>query len=171
MISISDRTFWRWYFFFVAVCSAWYLIDLKEASHFGFFLGAVLFFVATFLVIIFNKLKLTWLHLRRPAVPALIIWVVSFLQILLPSLFSFIEPIQIIQHTSERLLFLLILSGISVVLLKISIPERKASKDFLLFLLLGGVIYRIGLFVPEIQTVPFSLGWSWRLSYFILTPF
>jgi hypothetical protein len=159
-MQITDRIFWRWYLFFVTICSAWYLFTWRNHTGSWFFVVLALFLGALLILLFFNKLRLDRFHLHALKLPEFLVWLICIIFVSLPSVFSFIDPIKITFHISDRLLLLLLFTGISIFFLKIFVPQRKIGKDFFLLLLIGGIIYRIGLFIPEIQIVPFSLGWS-----------
>lgn len=159
-MQVTDRIFWRWYLFLVTICSAWYLFTWRNQTSSIFFLASGTFLVGLLLLVFFNKINLNRFHFHKLRAPAFLIWFICILLVALPSVFSFIGPMKIAFHISDRLLLLLLFTGISILLLKTFFPQRKIAIDFVFLLLVGAVIYRIGFFIPEIQVVPFSLGWS-----------
>lgn len=96
----------------------------------------------------------------------LIAWPFSIVLTFLTTILSINNSDTINFQLSDRFLILLLASGIAVTLLKLSDPDRISAMDFLLVMLLGAVIYKISSFIPEIQSAPFSLGWSEASRYY-----
>lgn len=165
-MQLTDRVFWRWYWLFVAISSAWYLYIWRNQTGNGFFLGLGSFLVALFFLSFSHKINLIRFHFHGPKIPELIIWFISILLISLPALVIFLFPTQIVFHESGKLLLLLWASGIATWLLQKSKYKRSDSLNFLLIILISGVITKIGTFVPDVQAVPFSLGWSEGSRYY-----
>lgn len=163
---VTDRIFWRWYLFFVVLCSGWYLYQWRNNTGSWFFVVLVIALMALITLALFNRINLTRLHDKTIKLPEWLILLFSGLLVFIPSLLTFLYPTQIVFHESGKLLLLLWLSGLGVWLLQNSKRKRLASMNFLLLLLVGGVLYKIGTFVPDVQSAPFSLGWSEGSRYF-----
>ncbi len=163
---VTDRIFWRWYLFFVVVCSGWYLYQWRNNSGSWFYLILASGLLALLTLVLFNKINLNRFHDQTITIPEWLILLFSGLLVCIPSLLTFLYPTQIIFHESGKLLLLLWVSGIGVWLLQNSKRKRLASLNFLLLLVAGGVLYKIGSFVPDVQRAPFSLGWSEGSRYF-----
>ena len=106
--------------------------------------------------------KSTWsaFYIISTAVPDFVIHLTSVLLISIPTVLSFFYPTQIVFHQSGKLLLLFWTAGVATWLMQSANRKKLASQNFLLVFLSGGVLYKLGLFIPEIQTAPFSLGWS-----------
>ena len=163
---VSDRIFWRWYLFFVVVCSGWYLYNWQNKIGEWFFLVLAGALLALLTLALFNKINLTRFHGKIIKLPEWLILLLSGCLVCIPSLLTFLYPTQIVFHESGKLLLLLWVSGLGVWLLQNSKRKRLASINFLLLLLVGGVLYKIGTFVPDVQSAPFSLGWSEGSRYY-----
>ncbi len=163
---VTDRIFWRWYLFFVVLCSAWYLYQWRNNSGTWFFLVLAIALLSLFTLVLFNKINLERFHYQVINIPEYLIWLTSGLLISLPSVLTFLSPTQIVFHESGKLLLLLWASGLGVWLLQNSKRKRLASLNFLFLLLVGGVLFKIGTFVPDVQSAPFSLGWSEGSRYY-----
>ncbi|PKO04786.1 MAG: hypothetical protein CVU41_15615 [Chloroflexi bacterium HGW-Chloroflexi-3] len=163
---VTDRIFWRWYLFFVIVCSGWYLNNWQNNTGTWFFLVLANALLALLTLVLFNKINLTRFHDQTIKLPEWLILLFSGLLVCIPSFLTFLYPTQIVFHESGKLLLLLWVSGLGVWLLQNSKRKRLASLNFLLLLLVGGVLYKIGTFVPDVQSAPFSLGWSEGSRYF-----
>ncbi len=163
---ITDRIFWRWYLFFVTICSAWYLYTWRNHTGSWFFLVLGSFLGALLYLLFFNKINLDRFHIHAPKLPEFLIWLICIPLICISAILTFLFPTQIVFHESGKLLLLLWMAGLAVWLFQNVNRKRPASLNFLLFILLGGVLFKVGTFVPEIQSAPFSLGWSEGSRYY-----
>ncbi|MBE0685857.1 MAG: hypothetical protein IH585_07635 [Anaerolineaceae bacterium] len=163
---VTDRIFWRWYLFFVVLCSGWYLYTWRNNTGSWFFLVLASALLALLTLALFSKINLNRFHDQTIKLPEWLILLFSELLVCIPSLVAFLYPTQIVFHESGKLLLLLWVSGLGVWLLQNSKRKRLASLNFLLLLVIGGVLYKIGTFVPDVQSAPFSLGWSEGSRYY-----
>ena len=163
---VTDRIFWRWYLFFVVLGSGWYLCQWRNDTRSWFFLVLITSTIALITLPNINKMNLNRFHFQNINLPEWLILSFAGLLVAIPSLLSFLFPTQIVFHESGKLMILLWTSGIGVWLLQYSNRKRKASLNFLLLLVIGGVIYKFGSFIPELQSTPFSLGWSEGSRYY-----
>lgn len=166
MVPITDRDFWRWYLLFIVACSAWYLFTWRNNTGVWFFLVLACFLVASILFLIIRKVNFDLIDHLPIRFPDGLIWIITIPLVSIAALFSFLHPLQIVYHISGKILILLFTCGISILLFQFSRQKRLASTNFLLLFLVGGVIYRIGMFVPDVQSVPFALGWSEGSRYY-----
>jgi len=157
---VSDRIFWRWYLFFVVVCSGWYLYTWRNNTGSWFFMVLASSIIALLVLVLFNRIPFDRFLSRSLHFPEWLIWLFTALLLLIPSLLSFLFPTQIVFHESGKLLVLLWVSGLALWLLKSAKRKRITGLNFLFLLVVGGVLFKIGSFIPEIQNTPFSLGWS-----------
>ena len=165
-MQITDRIFWRWYLLLIVACSTWYLFTWRNNTGSWFFLVLACLIVASILYIYLGKGQFKFSNQLPIRIPEIYIWIVAIPLVSIPALLTFLYPLQIVYHVSGKTLLLLLGSGISVWLLQFSRKKRSASINFLLLFLLGGVIYRGGMFVPDVQSVPFALGWSEGSRYY-----
>ena len=157
---VTDRDFWRWYLVLVSFFSAWYLFQWRNNAGTWFLLVSTSLVIAILALIFFNRINLERLQRITIKIPEIFCWLISLTLISTPSILTFLYPTQIVFHESGKFLLLLWMSGISVWVLQNSNRKRLSSINFLLLIILGGFLFRIGAFVPEIQRAPFSLGWS-----------
>jgi hypothetical protein len=163
---VTDRVFWRWYLLFVVVCSGWFFINWRNNTWSWFFLVLVTSTIALTVLLIFNKINLDRFHYQSIRLPEWLILSFAGFLVAIPSLITFLIPTQILFHESGKLLLLLLTSGIGVWLMQNSNRKRLASLNFLLLFVIGGLFYKVGSFVPEVQSSPFSLGWSEGSRYY-----
>jgi len=163
---VPDRAFWRWYLVFVLIFSGWYLYQWRNNTGNWFLLAAVSFIVAIIGLILFKKISLENIHLKSTKIPDFLGWAVALILVTVPEILTFLSPTQIVFHESGKFLLLLWMSGVSVLILQSTNRKQLSSVNFLLVILFGGVLFRIGAFVPEIQHAPFSLGWSEGSRYY-----
>ncbi len=166
MMLVTDRIFWRWYLFFVTICSAWYLFTWRNHTGSWFFVVLGLFLGALLILLFFNKIDLDRFHFHALKLPEFLIWLICIPLISISAILTFLNLTQIVFHESEKLLILLGMSGISVWLFQHAKKKRLASLNFLIVVLIGGVLFRLGMFVPDVQNAPFSLGWSEGSRYY-----
>ena len=163
---VTDRDFWRWYLVLVSFFSAWYLFQWRNNAGTWFLLVSTSLVIAILALIFFNRINLERLQRITIKIPEIFCWLISLTLISTPSILTFLYPTQIVFHESGKFLLLLWMSGISVWVLQNSNRKRLSSINFLLLIILGGFLFRIGAFVPEIQRAPFSLGWSEGSRYY-----
>lgn len=170
-MQITDRIFWRWYLFFVTICSAWYLFTWRNHTGSWFFVVLALFLGALLILLFFNKLRLDRFHLHALKLPEFLVWLICIPLVSISAILTFLYPIQIVFHESGKLLILLVMSGISAWLFQHAKQKHLASLNFLMMVLVGGVLFRLGMFVPDVQNAPFSLGWSEGSRYYYASLF
>jgi len=78
----------------------------------------------------------------------------------------FTRSFQLIDTALGRLLLISLLAVMGAVLLSHTQPQRSPYLNFAVILLSFGALYRLGLFVPQVQATPFSLGWSEGSRYY-----
>jgi hypothetical protein len=97
--------------------------------------------------------------------PAGLVWLgISVLAVALLALF-FTQSFQLIDSALGRLLLSCVLAVAGALLLNTT-QQRSAYLNFAIILLCFGALYRLGVFIPQIQATPFSLGWSEGSRYY-----
>jgi hypothetical protein len=138
---------------------AWFLVDQRHAVDATYKIF-ILLFGLTFGAIVFLWLKKPDLGNRQPARENSLLYKITVLSGILLTLLFHALPIRFLQAGSARLV---ILTGWSL-FCGFLVSRRGSAKSpwsvFLTVLLMGGVFYRIGAFVNEVSSSPFSLGWS-----------
>ena len=117
---------------------------------------------------IFNAIALVFILVKKPVInfnfehklPVTLLKLLSAIAIFALVLVYYRFPHNLYGIGSSRLIWLVILSAGIGLLSFFTNSNVEPRLIFVWAMLLGGVLYRIGAFVPEIQTTPFSLGWS-----------
>ncbi len=165
-MDVPDRVFWRWYLVFTIIFSGWYLYQWRNNTGTWFLIVSLSLIFAFSGIFLFHKLPIEVIQAKSIKIPDFLGWLIAFGLATVPSVLTFLYPTQITFHQSGKLLLLLWMSGLAVLILQNSDKKRLSSINFFIFLLFGAVLFRIGAFVPEIQSAPFSLGWSEGSRYY-----
>ena len=140
--------------------TAWFLFDNRHVRNIWYilFLGAFLVGAISLLYLTLRKPKLRWQPrealverkiFSRPA------WSAAILVILFFTLSS-----GLVGSGSARFVILVGWAVLCGYLIATFYPMKNPYLVFMSVLLLGGVLYRVGAFVNEVSSSPFSLGWS-----------
>ncbi|NLB71857.1 MAG: hypothetical protein GX797_07640, partial [Chloroflexi bacterium] len=140
--------------------TAWFLFDNRHVRNIWYilFLGAFLVGAISLLYLTLRKPKLRWQPrealverkiFSRPA------WSAAILVILFFTLSS-----GLVGSGSARFVILVGWAVLCGYLVATFYPMKNPYLVFMSVLLLGGVLYRVGAFVNEVSSSPFSLGWS-----------
>jgi hypothetical protein len=78
----------------------------------------------------------------------------------------FTQSFQLIDSALGRLLLSCTLAAAGAALLSLTQQQRSPYLNFAMILLGFGALYRLGVFIPQIQATPFSLGWSEGSRYY-----
>lgn len=156
----------RLYFFMLALLSFWYLLQFRQSRGTWFLIVTVGLLVAL--------LALALSFLSRSITPPLFklrlhqsfLWGVALILVIAAALLPFNLDYQIFLHRSGCLLFLFWMVGVGAFLLSLSQPSYPFAHAFLFLVILGGFIYKLASFVPDVQPSPFALGWSEGSRYF-----
>ena len=150
----------------LALISAGYLI---ENFHFR---GRSFWAVAGLLIILVTFG--IWLFIPRQntekseliKLPLWLIWIgIGVLATALLKL-CFTQSFQLINSALGRLLLSCTLATAGAALLSLTQQQNSPYLNFAIILLGFGALYRLGVFIPQIQATPFSLGWSEGSRYY-----
>lgn len=167
----SNTSFRRFYLFSGILLAGWYLVEQRSITGPWFWIIAG-FLVIDLLVMGFTETnKLRQLDKGKISLPRPVVWLICLLLLSSPFVLTYAFGKTFFQNELERILFLFWVSGISAWLLQSTLSTRSISAAFVISFLSGGFIYRIGLFLPEISTSIFSLGWSEGSRYFNASQF
>lgn len=164
-MKVNEGNFARLYFSLLAICSAWYLYYWQNNREFWFIVVVVIFLISLPAVFISHRWKRNeGLH-PDPGKKNPWLWTLAGILAALPAFLSFVFSVQITNHESGRMILLLLGAGVLILLDR---KRKSYSRALILiaFILLGGVIYKIGSFIPEVQSTPYSLGWSEGSRYY-----
>lgn len=148
------------------IFSIWYIFSFLDSRGIWFYFVS-LTLLLSFLLFIFSFFSI----IRRITIPKIkfpkvLLWGVLLLLAIFAGTLPFTTPFQIFLHQSGRLLFALWMAGLGSLLFMFSHEQILPISPFFLLLLISATIYRIGAFIPDIQEVPFSLGWSEASRYY-----
>lgn len=165
-LDLEQKNFQHIFWLINIALSTWYLFEFQQARGIWFLL------VSLSLVLSIMVIPLSYLASRfkidrlKVLLPTPFACFTAVILALLAALLPFITPWQIFLHQSGRLLFTLWVCGFGAFLVSQTNKEHPLPISFLFLLLIAGAAYRIGVFIPDIQSVPFSLGWSEASRYY-----
>lgn len=144
----------------------WYLVEFQQSRGIWFMIVSVsLLFSVLVILLSFLINKSIFVHLKL-SFPTPFAWIISVFLALMAVVLSFVLPFQIFLHQSGRLLFTLWACGVGAFTLNQTKKNLSLPTSFLYLVLIAGAAYRIGTFIPNIQAVPFSMGWSEASRYY-----
>ncbi len=147
------------YAFILELIGAWYLYEHIHNRNMWFMLVAGgMLLVGIFGLLVFWSRKNFVINSLR--IPEKFIWLSSFILFAVLLITFFRLDIDLFRTGSGRLLIGFGFGGIAALLLYLSGGKRSPHYFLALILLFLGLSYRIASFLPEIQSSPFSLGWS-----------
>ncbi len=82
------------------------------------------------------------------------LWLVGLLAVF------FTQDFQLVNSTIGRLLLAVLAAGGAALLFLAANKTHAPQRSFITALLVFGALYRVGVFLPELQPGPFALGWS-----------
>ncbi len=156
----KNRTFIIQWLLLLGATIAWYLYQSLSNRNIWFYamgaIGAVVLLI--FLVVCFVKPKkpLT-IHVKASA--SLILALILVLAVIISACF-FSLHYGFLDYSAFRMMMAVGVAGFGALLLNASGSKRNVYFDFALILLTFGVLNRSFAFLVEIQSTPFSLGWS-----------
>ncbi len=163
---IGKKAWLRYLMLINVALSIWYLIVFLEARGIWFYIVSLSLIISiVFLVLTFIPFKAK-IQLPKVILPKSVAWTIAVILALLAAILPFTTPFQIFLHHSGRLLFMVWMTGLGSLLVNHGYPDTSPANAFMFLSLIAGVVYKIGSFLPEIQAVPFSLGWSEGSRYY-----
>ncbi len=174
-IRIRNSSFLLWYLLLVAIITGWYGFTqlramqtltadaeiIKPVQNGPTFIVAIISILLAILLLLFTRLR------KKPAtntnstkMAPIVSYGVAILIVLGSVIFLSLSTHQAMWGASGRILIFVWAAGLGSWLLYQSRKEIPQEYGFLGLLLVAGVLYRITLFIPDIQLTPFSLGWS-----------
>jgi hypothetical protein len=128
---------------------------------------AIIFFIiASIFVILSFTLESNESKYSPLVIPRFLSWGLTTLILLGCIAYLFITPRTALWNVAGRFVLFVLVAGIGAWLLSKTRQPMQPVYGFSLLLLIAGVLYRIGLFIPEIQSTPFALGWSEGSRYY-----
>ncbi len=171
MKTFGKQHFLRDFFLIEAGMAGWFLYDNIHARDKVFFAFAGIFFLCLLLTGLLSLRKgkedkpSSHMKTNRWA------WLIGGFLIALLVLFFFLGRGALLGGRSFRLFLLVSVAGLLAWLFGSFIGKGSPYYYFAGFLLLGGVLYRVGVFVPQVQSTPFALGFSEGSRYYNASAF
>ncbi|MFZ3070185.1 MAG: hypothetical protein WA110_03570 [Anaerolineaceae bacterium] len=154
------KPFLKHHLLLMELIALWYLYDnIHQRGRFFFLIAALLVVMVILSLLISKTSDAKPIRLHLLVKPAWLMAIFGLLTLALVAAF-FTLRLQLFNSGSGRMLAGFILAGLGALLLFLAGHERSPYLNFAVFLLILGVLYRLAAFLPEIQSRPFSLGWS-----------
>ncbi len=162
----KNRPFIKQWLLLLGATIAWYLYQSISNRNIWFYamgaVGAVVLLI--FLVVCFVKpKKALMIHVRASS--GLILAITLAFAVIISVCF-FTLHYGFLGYSAFRMMMAVGVAGLGALLLNASGSKRDIYFDFAIILLAFGVLYRSFAFLNEIQTSPFSLGWSEGSRYY-----
>ena len=171
MKTLSKQIFLRDFFLIEAGMAGWFLYDNIHVRDRVFFAFAGFFFLCLLLTGFLSRRKReeTKPDFRKDTNPWA--WLIGGVLIALLVFSFFLTHVELLGARSFRLFLLVSIAGLLAWLFGSLLGKGSPYFYFAGFLLLGGVLYRVGVFIPQIQATPFALGWSEGSRYYAASAF
>jgi len=180
-MQIRSEKFWRWFGFLFLFLSTWYffvqrsavqalaikpLSPIPQTNLPSTGVAQIFIILATVLMVSTYILKPGAKNLNRIEIPRFAALGLASVLLLGTTLYLFFTPNTALWNVYGRMALYVLICGIGAWLISTSHDHPHPVNSFIVLLLIAGVLYRIGIFLPEIQTYPFSLGWSESCRYY-----
>lgn len=182
-MQIITNHFWRWFGILFLCLSTWYWMMQRTAVQAlalatkpftpaqqlnlpSTSVAIIFIIIAIIFVILSFALKSIAIKSSPLVIPRFLSWGLAALILLGSTSYLFLTPRTALWNVGGRFALLVLVAGIGAWLLSISRQPVQPVYGFSLLLLIAGVFYRIGIFIPEIQSTPFALGWSEGSRYY-----
>ena len=166
MKTLRSQNFLRDFFLIEAGMSGWFLYDNIHSRDKFFYGFAGIFFLCLLMTGLFSLRKGKEDKPSNQQKTNRWLWLIGGLSITLLVLFFFLGQGGLLAGRSFRLFLLISTTGLLAWLFGSLLGKGSPYFYFAGLLLLGGVLYRVGVFVPQVQANPFSLGWSEGSRYY-----
>lgn len=162
----KNRPFIKQWLLLLGATIAWYLYQSISNRNIWFYamgaIGAVV--LLFFLLVCFVKPKKALMIHVRASSGLILATTLAFAVII--SVCFFTLHYGFLGYSASRMMMAVGVAGLGALLLNASGSKRDIYFDFAIILLVFGVLYRSFAFLNEIQTSPFSLGWSEGSRYY-----
>ncbi len=165
-LDLEQKNFQHIFWLINIALSIWYLFEFQQARGIWFMLvslSLVLSIMVIPLSYLARRVNIGPLNMR---VSPSFAWFTAVILALMAAVLAFITPFQIFLNQSGRLLFALWACGFGAFLVGQAKKEHTLPTSFLFLILIAGAAYRIGVFIPDVQSLPFSMGWSEASRYY-----
>ncbi len=174
-IKIRNSSFLLWFLLLVTSITGWYGYDqwqamqtlaaneeiAKPVQNGPTFIIAIISLLLLLLLLLFTRLlKKSVTNTNSISFPSSVSYGIAILIVLGSVFILSLSTRQAMWGTSGRLLFFVWTAGLGSWILYKSRKNIPQEYSFVSLLLVAGVLYRITLFIPDMQLTPFSLGWS-----------
>jgi hypothetical protein len=164
--TLRNQKFLRDFFLIEAGMSGWFVYDNIHSRDNVFFVFAGVFLLCLILTGLLSLRKKQEPKLSHKEMTSTWAWLIGGVLITLLVLFFFLGRGELLGNRSFRLFLLVSMAGTLAWLFGTLLGKGSPYIYFAGFLLLGGVLYRVGVFVPQVQATPFALGWSEGSRYY-----
>lgn len=152
--------FLRHYLLLVVLAGLWLLFDNRHEINIWYKFYLILTFVAGLLFVLLKKIRFSCLERVTFTLPKGILVLITALLMSGLVVAFFVFPTGLFLTGSMRLMSSLLFAGFFAFLFTFQDEKTAPYLAFILIFTSLGVFYRIAAFVPEVQSSPFSLGWS-----------
>ena len=180
-MQIRTEKFWRWFSLLLLFLSIWYFfvqssavqalknkpISPTQAANMPATWLALIFILLAVLILFVSFIyKTDVTQVKHMVYPHFVAWGFVAVLMLGSTIFMLLTQRTALWGVSGRIAFYVLVCGIGAWILSKRYEHISPANGFLLLLLSAGVLYRIAVFVPELQTMPFALGWSEGSRYY-----
>lgn len=152
--------FLRHFLVLVFVSGLWLLFDNRHEINIWFKFYLVITIAAGLIFVLSKKIKLSTLDNFSLSIPKTILVILIIILMGLLVVSFYVLQTGLFLTGSLRLMAALIFSGFFTLLFAFLDKKTSPHVIFAAIFLTIGVLYRVAAFVPEVQSTPFSLGWS-----------
>lgn len=171
MKTLKNQNFLRDFFLIEAGMAGWFIYDNIHSRNKVFFAFTGIFFLSLLLTGLLSLRKENETKTAANKKSTCWAWLIGGVLITLLVLGFFNLRLDLLGERSLRLFLLVSLAGLLAWIFGSLLGKGSPYFYFAGFLLLGGVIYRVGIFVPQVQSNPFALGWSEGSRYYVASAF
>ena len=171
MKTLKNQNFLRDFFLIEAGMAGWFIYDNIHSRNKVFFAFTGIFFLSLLLTGLLSLRKENETKTAANKKSTCWAWLIGGVLITLLVLGFFNLRLDLLGERSLRLFLLVSLAGLLAWIFGSLLGKGSPYFYFAGFLLLGGVIYRVGVFVPQVQSTPLALGWSEGSRYYVASAF
>jgi hypothetical protein len=180
-MQIRSENFWRYFGFVFLFLSVWFffvqrsalqalatepITSLQQKNLPSTGVAQIFIILAIILLISTFVFKPGLKNSRQILIPRFVSWGLTLVLLLGTTVYLFLTPHTALWNGTGRMALYVLICGACTWILAKSNDYKNPVNNFIVLLLIAGVLYRIGIFLPEIQTYPFSLGWSESSRYY-----
>ncbi|MHB8135370.1 MAG: hypothetical protein ACYDH1_14250 [Anaerolineaceae bacterium] len=180
-MQIRSENFWRYFGFVFLFFSVWFffvqrsalqaqsiepLSPIQQANLPATWVAKIFIILAIIIIVSTYVFKTGLKNNLQFEIPRAVGWGLTLVLLLGTTVYLFLTPHTTLWNGTGRMALYVLICGAGAWILAKSNDHKNPVNNFIVLSLLAGVLYRIGIFLPEIQTYPFSLGWSESSRYY-----